>query len=274
MTAICGCTPKRWTAWTRACSPGEACSWFALRRTGRATCPTMRRTCTNPCGARARTSPACSTASSRSATVPTPRPSATAAGASMRSSLSWERAVSATSCSTTRARGRCRRNWRWPGRPTGFCDVARKPSSRRDSGSGGIRTVPSFSNADHSASPPKIDVPRDYNAAHDLIERNLRAGRAHKVAFIDDAGEYTFGELAKRVNRFGSGLKTMGLGMEDRVLLVLADTIDFPTAFLGAIKAGIIPVSVNTLLTPHDYEHMLGDSRARALIVSEHLLPH
>jgi len=133
--------------------------------------------------------------------------------------------------------------------------------------------VPSFSNADHSASPPKIDVPRDYNAAHDLIERNLRAGRADKVAFIDDAGEYTFGELAKRVNRFGSGLKTMGLGMEDRVLLVLADTIDFPTAFLGAIKAGIIPVSVNTLLTPHDYEHMLGDSRARALIVSEHLLP-
>ena len=133
--------------------------------------------------------------------------------------------------------------------------------------------MPSFSSADHSVSPPKIDVPRDYNAAHDLIERNLRAGRSDKVAFIDDAGEYTFGELAKRVNRFGSGLKTMGLGMEDRVLLVLADTIDFPTVFLGAIKAGVIPVSVNTLLTQHDYEHMLGDSRARALIVSEHLLP-
>jgi benzoate-CoA ligase len=133
--------------------------------------------------------------------------------------------------------------------------------------------VPSFSSADHSANPPKVDIPRDYNAAHDLIERNLLAGRAGKVAFIDDAGQCTFGELAERVNRFGSGLKTMGLGMEDRVLLVLADTIDFPTAFLGAIKAGVIPVSVNTLLTPHDYEHLLGDSRARALIVSEHLLP-
>jgi benzoate-CoA ligase len=133
--------------------------------------------------------------------------------------------------------------------------------------------VPSFSSADHSANLPKVDIPRDYNAAHDLIERNLLAGRAGKVAFIDDAGQCTFGELAERVNRFGSGLKTMGLGMEDRVLLVLADTIDFPTAFLGAIKAGVIPVSVNTLLTPHDYEHLLGDSRARALIVSEHLLP-
>jgi benzoate-CoA ligase len=130
-----------------------------------------------------------------------------------------------------------------------------------------------FSTADHSSSPPAVHIPRDYNAAHDLIERNLLAGRAGKVAFIDDAGRYTFGELAERVNRFGSGLQALGLAMEDRVLLVLTDTIDFPTAFLGAIKAGIVPVSVNTLLTSGDYAHMLADSRARALVVSEQLLP-
>ena len=131
----------------------------------------------------------------------------------------------------------------------------------------------SFSSADHSASPPIVHVPRDYNAAHDLIERNLQAGRAGKIAFIDDAGRYTFGELAERVNRFGSGLRALGVEMEDRVLLALADTIDFPTAFLGAIRAGIVPVCVNTLLTPKDYAHMLADSRARALVVSEQLLP-
>src|SRR5439155_1535261 len=88
-----------------------------------------------------------------------------------------------------------------------------------------------------SVSPPKIHIPRDYNAAYDLIERNLSAGRAGKLAFLDDRGRYTFGELAERVNRFGSGLKAMGLAMEERVLLALTDTIDFPTAFLGAIKA-------------------------------------
>ena len=131
----------------------------------------------------------------------------------------------------------------------------------------------SLSTADHSASPPRINVPRDYNAAHDLIERNLRSGRAGKLAFVDDAGQCTFGELAERVNRFGSGLQALDLAMEDRVLLALTDTIDFPTAFLGAIKAGIIPVAVNTLLTARDYEHMLADSRARALVVSEPLLP-
>ena len=95
--------------------------------------------------------------------------------------------------------------------------------------------MPSLSAADHSVSPPKIHIPREYNAAYDLIERNLAAGRAGKVAFVDDAGETTFGELAERVNRFGSGLRAMGLEMEQRVLLALTDTIDFPTAFLGAI---------------------------------------
>src|SRR6266850_1812369 len=137
----------------------------------------------------------------------------------------------------------------------------------------GQTIVPSLSAADHSVSPPKIHVPRDYNAAYDLIERNLAAGRAGKVAFVDDAGETTFGQLAERVNRFGSGLRAMSIEMEHRVLLALTDTIDFPTAFLGAIKAGIVPVAVNTLLTPKDYEYMLADSRAKALVVSESLLP-
>jgi benzoate-CoA ligase len=61
--------------------------------------------------------------------------------------------------------------------------------------------------------------------------------------------------------------------METRVMVCLADTIDFPAVFLGAIKAGLIPVAVNTMLTNHDYDFMLRDSRAQALIVSESLLP-
>ena len=133
--------------------------------------------------------------------------------------------------------------------------------------------MPALSAADHSVSPPKIDIPRAYNAAHDLIERNLRAGRAAKVAFHDDQGAYTYGELAERVNRFANAVMGLGLQMEQRVLLCLHDAIDFPAAFLGSIKAGIVPIAVNTLLTAVDYEYMLQDSRARALIVSEPLLP-
>ena len=126
--------------------------------------------------------------------------------------------------------------------------------------------------ADHSVTPPRVEVPREYNAAYDLIERNLRAGRGAKVAFHDDAGSLTYGQLAERVNRFGSGLLALGLRMEDRVLIAMHDSTDWPVAFLGAIRAGIIPVAVNTLLTSKDYQYMLTDSRAKALVVSAALL--
>lgn len=129
------------------------------------------------------------------------------------------------------------------------------------------------SSADHSVSPPRIDIPRDYNAAHDLIERNLQAGRAQKTAFIDDQGSYSYGELATRVNRFANALGSLGVQMEQRVLLCLLDSIDFPVAFLGSIKAGVVPIAVNTLLAPADFEYMLNDSRARTLVVSAQLLP-
>jgi benzoate-CoA ligase len=129
------------------------------------------------------------------------------------------------------------------------------------------------STADHRENSPRVDIPRDYNAARDLIERNLNAGRAAKAAFIDDAGAHTYGELAERVDRCASALVHLGIQREQRVLLCLLDTMDFPTAFLGAIKAGIVPVAANTLLTTKEYEYMLRDSRARALIVSAQLLP-
>ncbi len=108
-----------------------------------------------------------------------------------------------------------------------------------------------------------MEIPRDYNAADDLVGCNLKAGRAGKIAYIDDRGEYTFGELAERVDRFGGALLATGLRMEDRILIAMHDSIDWPVAFLGAIKAGIVPVAVNTLLTPKDYEYMLADSRAK-----------
>jgi benzoate-CoA ligase len=149
-------------------------------------------------------------------------------------------------------------------------------SRRPDEGVRGERwkgvTMPALSSADHSVSPPRVDIPRDYNAAHDLIERNLQAGRAQKTAFIDDQGAYSYADLAQRVNRFANALDALGVQMEQRVLLCLLDTIDFPVAFLGSIKAGVVPIAVNTLLAPADFEYMLNDSRACTLVVSAQLL--
>ena len=72
-------------------------------------------------------------------------------------------------------------------------------------------------------------------------------------------------------NRFSAALRAQGIRREERIFLCMLDNIDWPTAFLGAIKAGVIPVPVNTLLTESDYEFMLTDSRARLLVVSQAL---
>src|SRR5215472_10738386 len=112
-----------------------------------------------------------------------------------------------------------------------------------------------------------------YNAAADLIERNLGAGRGEKTAFIDDRGRYSYAELAGQVNRFANLMRRLGVHPEQRILLCLHDTIDFPTAFLGAIKAGIVPVAVPTPLSPEEFAFMLADSRARAVVVSAPVLP-
>ena len=120
---------------------------------------------------------------------------------------------------------------------------------------------------------PRPQPAGSYNAAVDLIDRNLVAGRRARTVFIDEAGRYSYADLAERVDRFANAIRTLGIEPEQRVVLALLDTIDFPTCFLGAIKAGIVPIPTNTLFQPADFAHILADSRARALVVSDALLP-
>lgn len=118
------------------------------------------------------------------------------------------------------------------------------------------------------AAPPPDSPPRDFNAVVHFIQRHKVEGRGDRVAVIDDTGRYSYAELGERVSRFANLLREKGVGMEDRVALCLLDTIDFPTAFWGAIQAGAVPIPLNTLLTTKDYDYMLRDSRARVLVVS------
>jgi benzoate-CoA ligase family protein len=116
-------------------------------------------------------------------------------------------------------------------------------------------------------------MPRDYNAAVDFIDRHLAEGRSNKIAVRDDRGAYSYAQLNERVNRAGNALRWLGVEPEHRVAICMQDTIDFPSLFWGAIKAGVVPVLLNTLLSESDYEYLLRDSRARALVVSDALLP-
>lgn len=118
-----------------------------------------------------------------------------------------------------------------------------------------------------SPAPP----PARFNAAAHLLA--LNADRADKLAYIDDLQRLSYGALADRVRRCAAGLRALGIKREERVLMAMHDSVDFPVAFLGALHAGIVPVPVNTLLTADDYDFMLQDCGAQAVLVSHALWP-
>jgi len=111
-------------------------------------------------------------------------------------------------------------------------------------------------------------APYPYNATVDFIDRHLSENNGERIAVIDDNGQYTYAELAERVNRAGNMFLDLGATAETRVAQIQLDDIDFPTVFFGAIKCGAIPVCINTMLTTEQYLHILNDSRVRILVIS------
>jgi len=116
-----------------------------------------------------------------------------------------------------------------------------------------------------------LSPPEPLNFAQHLFDINR--GRAARIAYVDDRGGLTYGELEERARRFGAALAALGVRREERVLLLMHDAVEWPIAFLGALYAGVVPVAVNTLLTADDYAYMLANSRAQAAIVSAALAP-
>src|SRR4030088_3054248 len=112
-----------------------------------------------------------------------------------------------------------------------------------------------------------------YNAVTWLLDRNVDEGRGEKLAFTDTVSELTYRGLQQQSRRLANLLRRLGVRREERVAMIMLDTIDFPIVFLGAIRAGIVPVPLNTLLTSEQYAYVLADCRARVLFISEALLP-
>ena len=118
----------------------------------------------------------------------------------------------------------------------------------------------------------EVGAARTYNAVSDFIDANVERGRKDKIVFTDPERTLTYGELQAATCRFGRGLQKLGLRQESRIVLILLDTVDFPIAFWGAIRAGIIPVPLNTMLPAEQYAYMLEDSRAEAVLISAALV--
>ncbi|MBN1847970.1 MAG: benzoate-CoA ligase family protein [Deltaproteobacteria bacterium] len=112
-----------------------------------------------------------------------------------------------------------------------------------------------------------------FNAADYFIDRIIRQGKGHKIAIYTDHRNYTYNDLQKMVNKTANAMRVLGLRVEDKMMLLLLDVPQFFALFWGAVKMGAIPIPVNTMMTPADYEFYLNDSRARVLAVSEEFLP-
>jgi benzoate-CoA ligase family protein len=113
-----------------------------------------------------------------------------------------------------------------------------------------------------------LDLPNRYNVGADLLDRNLRAGRAGKVAIHAATGEVTYGELFKLACGAARTLAELGVRREERVLIVAFDSPGWVATFLGAIRHGAVPVPVNPLLQrSEDYDHFIEDSLARVVVV-------
>ena len=116
--------------------------------------------------------------------------------------------------------------------------------------------------------PADISFAPIFNVAVPFIDRHLTEGRAAKAAIRAAGGDVTYGALASFVNRAGNALLSHALAPGERVLMVVKDCPEFYFIFWGAIKVGIVPVPLNTLLKPDDYRHLIEDSGAAALLYS------
>src|SRR5438093_6754158 len=119
--------------------------------------------------------------------------------------------------------------------------------------------------------PRLTELPARYNAAETFIDSH-RGVRETSIAIRCQGRSVTYGELVASVDRCGNAFRELGIGFEQRVVILCLDSPAFVYAFFGAIKIGAVPVPTNTLLTPHDLTYVLNDSRAVAIIVSAPLV--
>jgi benzoate-CoA ligase len=126
---------------------------------------------------------------------------------------------------------------------------------------------------DHPADFMNLNLPDTYNAATTFVDENISQGRGGKVAIYYQDEKITYQEVFENVNRSGNALRNLGIEIENRVLVILPDSPEFAYCFFGAIKIGAVAVPTNPWMFAKDYEYLINDSRARAIVVHETVLP-
>jgi len=113
----------------------------------------------------------------------------------------------------------------------------------------------------HGAREIGFTIPQQYNASRILYD-NLSKGHGDRLALTGPAGTRSYAELCAEASRWGHGFQALGLKRGDRILMFLDDTPAYPAAFFGAVRAGFVPLLINTLTPPDLLQFYLSDSNA------------
>src|SRR6476620_1306737 len=108
-------------------------------------------------------------------------------------------------------------------------------------------------------------IPERYNCSRILFD-NLAAGRGGRLALTGPAGSRSYSELCADASRWGHGFASLGLSRGDCILLFLDDTPAYPAAFFGAVRAGFVPLLINTLTPPDLLQFYLSDAGAAVAV--------
>lgn len=114
--------------------------------------------------------------------------------------------------------------------------------------------------------------PRQMNVAEILVDENVRAGRGNHVAYLYEDRKITYKELQRMVNIFGNALRSLGVGVGDRVMLRLPNIPEFPVASLAAQKIGAVSVCTFTLLRAKEVAYIANDCEAKVIVTTPELL--
>ncbi len=110
-----------------------------------------------------------------------------------------------------------------------------------------------------------FSIPATYNASRILFD-NLGKGRSDRLALTGPLGTRSYFELCAEASQWGHGFLSLGLKRGDRVLMFLDDTPAYPAAFFGAVRAGFVPLLINTLTPPDLLQFYLSDSAATVAV--------
>src|SRR5215813_6212939 len=113
--------------------------------------------------------------------------------------------------------------------------------------------------------PTEVD-PSQLRSLKELVEKTC-AEHADRVAYVQMDAELTYRQVDELSRAFASWLQHAGFAKGDRFAIMLPNTLQYPIALFGALRAGLVVVNTNPLYTAPEMQHQFKDSGAKAIVI-------